>query len=99
MPIRIPAAELYQIQEEDLRNAIAKFRENALPPTFQDSTRFDLLVEGYKRFPPKAIVALAAQRPLGRVLSSSEFVGRVINGIPFAFGARIRVRYQIDECR
>lgn len=75
MPIRIPAAELYQIQEEDLRNAIAKFRENALPPTFQDSTRFDLLVEGYKRFPPKAIVALAAQRPLGRVLSSSEFVG------------------------
>ena len=75
MPVRISASELYQIQEEDLRNAIAKFREGALPPTFKDSTRFDLLVDGYRRFPPKAIIALAAQRPLGRVLSSSEFAG------------------------
>ena len=99
MPVRIPASELYQIQEDDLRNAIANFREGALPPTFKDSTRFDLLVDGYRRFPPKAIIALAARRPLGRVLSSSEFAGGVINGIPFAFGARIRVRYKIDECR
>ena len=75
MLVRIPAAELYQIQEEDLRNAVAEFREGVLPPTFSDSTRFDLLVDGYKRFPPKAIVALAARRPLGRVLASSEFSG------------------------
>jgi hypothetical protein len=75
MPDRIPASELYQIQEEDLRSAIANFREGALPPTFKDSTRFDLLVDGYKRLPPKAVVALAARRPLGRVLSSSEFAG------------------------
>lgn len=75
MPVRIPASELYQIQEGDLRNAIAKFRESAFPLTFKDSSRFDLLVDGYRRFPPKAIVALAARRPLGRVLSSSEFSG------------------------
>ena len=75
MSVRIPAAELYQIQEEDLRNAVAEFREGVLPPTFSDSTRFDLLVDGYKRYPPKAIVALAARRPLGRVLASSEFSG------------------------
>lgn len=75
MPVRIPASELYQIQGDDLRNAIAKFREGALPPTFKDSTRFDLLVDGYRRFPPKAIIALGARRPLGRVLSSSEFAG------------------------
>jgi hypothetical protein len=75
MADRIPASELYRIQEEDLREAIAKFREGALPPTFEDSTRFDLLVDGNRRLPPKAIVALAARRPLGRVLSSSEFVG------------------------
>jgi hypothetical protein len=31
MPVRIPASELYQIQEDDLRNAIANFREGALP--------------------------------------------------------------------
>jgi hypothetical protein len=75
MPVRIPASELYKIQADDLRNAISEFREGVLPPTFNDSTRFDLLVDGYRRFPPKAIVALAARRALGRVLSSSEFAG------------------------
>jgi hypothetical protein len=75
MPVRIPASDLYQIQEEDLRDAIAKFREGVLPPAFKDSTRFDLLVDGHRRLPPKAIIALAARRPLGRVLSSSEFAG------------------------
>ena len=52
MPVRIPASELYQIQEVDLRNAIAEFREDALPPTFKDSTRFDLLVDGYSSRTP-----------------------------------------------
>lgn len=75
MPVRLPAVELYQIQAEDIRNAIDEFREGALPLTFKDSTRFDLLVDGYRRFPPKAIIALAARRPLGHVLSSGEFVG------------------------
>jgi hypothetical protein len=75
MPVRIPASELYKIQEQDLRKAIAEFREGALPPSFDESTRFDLLVDGYRRFPPKAIVALAARAPLGHVLSSNEFVG------------------------
>jgi hypothetical protein len=75
MPVRISASELYQIQEEDLRDAIAKFRAGVLPPTFKDSTRFDLLVDGYRRFPPKAVIALAAQRSLGRILSSDEFSG------------------------
>lgn len=73
MPARIPASELYQIQEQDLRNAIARFREGVLPPPFKESTRFDLLENGYRRFPPKAIIALAARRPLDRVLASSEF--------------------------
>jgi hypothetical protein len=75
MPVRIPASELYKIREKDVRDAIANFREGALPPSFKDSTRFDLLVDGYKRFPPKAIIALAARQPLGRILSSSEFAG------------------------
>ena len=75
MPVRIPAADLYQIQEGDLRNAIASFRDRAFPSSFKESTRFDLLVDGHRRFPPKAIVALAAQRLFGRVLSSNEFVG------------------------
>jgi hypothetical protein len=72
---RIPAAELYQIQQEDLLTAIAQFRDGALPPTFNDSSRFDLLVDGNRRLPPKAIVALAARRPLGRVLVSTDLSG------------------------
>jgi hypothetical protein len=72
---RIPASELYQIGESDLRNAIEEFRAGALRPTFESSTRFDLLVDGDRRFPPKAIIALAERRPLGRVLSSGEFTG------------------------
>jgi hypothetical protein len=75
MPVRIPASELYKIQADHLRNALSEFREGVLPSTFNDSTRFDLLVDGYRRFPPKAIVALAARRALGRDLSSSEFAG------------------------
>lgn len=75
MPDRIPASELYQIREEDIRNAIAGFRAGSLPPTFKDSTRFDLLVDGDRRLPPKAIIALAALRPLGRVLSLREITG------------------------
>ena len=31
MPVRLPAVELYQIQAEDIRNAIDEFREGALP--------------------------------------------------------------------
>lgn len=75
MSFRISASELYRIQEDDLRGAISGFREGALPATFKDSTRFDLLVDGYRRFAPKAVVALAARRPLGRVLASGEFSG------------------------
>ena len=75
MPDRIPASELYQIREEDIRNAITEPRVGSLPPTFKDSTRFDLLADGNKRLPPKATIAFAALRPLGRVLSSSEIRG------------------------
>lgn len=75
MPMRIAAAELYRIEEEDLREAIAGFREGTLPRTFKESTRFDLLVDGHRRLPPKAIIALAARRTPGRALSSGEFSG------------------------
>lgn len=63
MPARIPASELYAIRDEHLRDAMLNFQDGALPPMFKDSMRFDLLADGYKRFPPKAIIALAARRP------------------------------------
>ena len=96
MTVRIPAGELYRIQEQDLRDAVSSYREGALPPTFKDSTRFDLLVDGYKRYPPKVIVALAAKRPLGRVLSSNDLTGgesspafRLIVDRGFAFATKL----------
>lgn len=75
MTTLIPASELDAIEAADIRDAIANFREAALPPTFDDSTRYDLLVDGYRRFPPKAVIAMAAKRALGRVLSSDELQG------------------------
>ena len=41
---------------------------------FGESTEYDLLYEG-RRYPPKAVVGLAARRVLGRVLKREEFSG------------------------
>ena len=75
MENRLPASEIYRIQGEDIRRGIAEFKPNAPPDNFADSTRFDLLLDGHTRLPPKAVVGLAGQGPFGRILSSSEFSG------------------------
>ena len=41
--------------------------------SFVESTKCDLVREG--RYPPKAVVGIAARRLLGRVLTSHEFNG------------------------
>lgn len=41
---------------------------------FKDSTDYDLVHDG-KRYPPKAILGLAAERVVGRPLSADEFAG------------------------
>lgn len=43
-------------------------------PTYQDSTTYDLLVDE-QRYPPKAILGLAAQNLLGHEFPSSKFSG------------------------
>jgi len=75
MENRLPASEIYRIQGEDIRRGIAEFKPNAPPDNFADSTRFDLLLDGHTRLPPKAVVGLAGQGPFGRILSPSEFSG------------------------
>jgi hypothetical protein len=63
------------IQKEDIRNAIECFdRKIGVPPRFVDSTRFDILFDG-ERFPPKTIIAMAAERPVGRILEPDNFSG------------------------
>lgn len=75
MPTRIPASELYRISEEDLRSALETFDHGDVAHDFDESTRFDLLVQGTRRYPPKAIVGLAARRALGRTLSHRDLTG------------------------
>src|ERR1700720_3456186 len=62
-----------QITRQDILEAIAvldRGEYNAFGP----STFYDLL-EGERRFPPKAVVGLAARRVLGRALRPDEFSG------------------------
>jgi MoxR-like ATPase len=61
------------ITKEDVLKAIADF-DAGVEHDFGDSTKYDLIHES-KRYPPKAILGLAARRLLGRVLKSREFVG------------------------
>ncbi len=62
------------ITRQDVVEAIADFDAGVDHP-YGDSTRYDLIFEG-RRYPPKAIVGLAARRVLGRLLDPErEFSG------------------------
>ena len=69
---RIPTSELYQIDRLDLVEAIGAFRLGKAKHRSAVSTRFDLLVDGDHRMPPKAVVGLACRRVLGRNLHPHE---------------------------
>src|SRR5262249_43643332 len=55
-------------------DAIADFDKGGILHSFRDSTGYDLQHDG-KRYPPKAIIGLAARRLAGRVLDPNEFSG------------------------
>lgn len=61
------------ISREDVEQAIVDFRAGTTHP-FLDSTTYDLLHAG-GRYPPKAILGLAARRLAGRTLAPQEFRG------------------------
>jgi hypothetical protein len=62
-----------QITREDIQEAIAALEQGEIH-SFGPSTFYDLL-EGGRRYPPKAVVGLAARRVLGRALRPDEFSG------------------------
>jgi hypothetical protein len=62
-----------QITREDLLEGIAAL-ERGEPNAFGPSVYYDLLERG-RRYPPKAVVGLAARRLLGRPLRPDEFSG------------------------
>ncbi len=61
------------IRRDDVLRAIADL-DGGLEHGFGDSTGYDLLYEG-RKYPPKAVVGLAAKRVLGRQLTLDEFSG------------------------
>jgi hypothetical protein len=62
-----------QITREDILAAISAL-DRRETHSFGRSTHYDLL-EGGRRYPPKAVVGLAARRTLGRSLRPDEFEG------------------------
>ena len=62
-----------RITREDIEDAIAAL-DRGEPHAFGPSTFYDL-VEAGRRYPPKAVVGLAARRALGRALRPDEFSG------------------------
>ncbi|SPK74001.1 protein of unknown function [Cupriavidus taiwanensis] len=63
------------MKREDVLGVLSSFSlEAAAPHGYIQSTDFDLIYEG-RRYPPKAVLGLAAKRVLGRPLNSVEFSG------------------------
>ncbi len=67
------ATLLDRIARADVLRAIAAFSADK-PHLFADSIKYDLVFDG-KRYPPKAIVGLAAESIVGRPLTPKDFKG------------------------
>jgi hypothetical protein len=63
------------ISREDVMDAIRAFSDGSVANKFHESEKYDLIHDG-NRYPPKAILGIAAKRIIGRVLEPSEFSGR-----------------------
>ncbi len=62
------------ISREDVLSAIGDLKAGAVVHQFHESERYDLVHEG-ERFPPKAVLGLAARRVAGRLLVPGDFSG------------------------
>ena len=62
------------ITAEDVLDAIAAFTAGSVQHNFHESEKYDLLHQG-ERYPPKAILGIAARRSAGHVLEPSDFSG------------------------
>ena len=61
------------ITREDVEEAVKDYSEG-IEHGFGPSTKYDVVIDG-ERYPPKAIIGLAARRISGRILSNQEFSG------------------------
>lgn len=74
MSEKVTAAKFESIQRSDIESAIDRLRDGGMPPKFGESVLFDVLHVG-RRYPTKAVAALAVERILGRLPSPSDFSG------------------------
>ena len=62
------------ITRKDVLEAIAAYSDGSVQHNFHESEKYDLLHDG-KRYPPKAILGIAARRSAGHVLEPRDFSG------------------------
>ena len=62
------------ITTDDVLDAIKVYLDGSVAHGFHESEKYDLLHDG-KRYPPKAILGIAARRSAGHVLVPSDFSG------------------------
>jgi hypothetical protein len=90
-----------QVRREDIVEALAAL-DRGETHAFGPSVFYDLLEAG-KRYPPKAVVGLAAERSLGRRLRPDEFSGgedswafRLLRGLGFTIVPKARPNHAIE---
>ena len=90
------------ITRTDVLQAIKQLDAGAAHP-FGPSRKFDL-VHGGRRYPPKAVIGLAARRLAGRALTPQDFSGgeesrchRVLKGLRFSIVERAVGRARVDR--
>ena len=96
------------ITREDVEKAILDFRQG-VSHGFGNSTFYDLIYDE-QRFPPKAILGLAARRVAGRPLEPNEFSGgeksrcfKILRDLGFEIGSKpggildTRIRAELSE--
>ena len=71
----VKSSEIQALDAGDLAASIEAIRSQGLPQGFAESSRFDVLVSGSKRLPPKAVIATALSTVLGVPTESLYFSG------------------------
>jgi len=73
--MRLPAEELRRVTSEHIYEAVELLRHGDRTHPFDESNKFDVLVDGAIRLAPKAVFGLAATMALGKEVRPENFTG------------------------
>jgi len=71
---KVSAAHFARVEKSDIDAALDRLRRGETLTKFAESTRYDLLHDG-RRYPTKAVAALAVSQVLGRMPEPADFSG------------------------